>query len=76
MFQFYPPDSPEWKNWNKGLHDVLIGNGKQHLPVAGCKSGSWEPVDRWSCKGGRVTITALGALILEVYYRFQRVVKN
>ncbi len=73
MFQFYPPDSAEWKNWNKSLYDVLVTNKKQNND--GCKSGSWEPVDRWSCKGGRVAITALGALTLEVYYRFTRVVK-
>ncbi|GEM_PF-7087366 len=36
----------------------------------GCQEGSWLANDRWSDEGGRVYTTALGALTLEVYYRY------
>jgi hypothetical protein len=32
--------------------------------------GSWDPVGVWCGKGGRVYSTAMGALCLEVYYRY------
>ncbi len=45
----------------------------QNVRSSGCKNGSWEPVDRWSCEGGRVYATAINALTLEVYYRYDLV---
>ena len=38
----------------------------------GCKDGSWDPIVSYSKRGGRVYTTALGAMTLEVYYRFRR----
>jgi hypothetical protein len=35
--------------------------------------GSWDPVGAWGRDGGRVYSTALCALILEVYYRYNNV---
>ena len=40
---------------------------------AGCANGSWDPVDRWGFEGGRVYATAINALTLEVYYRYDNV---
>jgi hypothetical protein len=34
--------------------------------------GSWDPIGEWGISGGRVYSTALGAMTLEVYYRFER----
>lgn len=70
LFQYYPTTGSEWKRWNNALKEALIGSKKQNSVQDECKVGSWEPIDRWSCKGGRVSITALGALILQVYYRY------
>ena len=36
----------------------------------GDESGSWNPVGDFSGEWGRVGQTALGALCLEVYYRY------
>ncbi|MFO0982900.1 MAG: hypothetical protein U1E76_14410 [Planctomycetota bacterium] len=35
----------------------------------GCKTGSWEPTDRFGYSG-RIYSTAINVLSLEVYYRF------
>jgi hypothetical protein len=45
----------------------------QNSRPGSCTDGSWEPVDRWSCEGGRVYATAINALTLEVFYRYENV---
>ncbi|OHB76885.1 MAG: hypothetical protein A2Z34_10115 [Planctomycetes bacterium RBG_16_59_8] len=50
------------------MKDALIKN--QNKRTDGDKWGSWEPLDRWSPKGGRVYATAINCLTLEVYYRY------
>ena len=39
-----------------------------------CATGSWDPAkptaDPWGTHGGRLMMTSLGALTLEVYYRY------
>jgi hypothetical protein len=53
--------------WNQRVRDVLL----THQSREGDNAGSWDPVkDRWGKAGGRVYTTALGALCLEVYYRY------
>jgi len=53
--------------WNKHIRDVLFENQTR----GGEHAGSWDPKgDRWANTGGRVYTTALGALCLEVYYRY------
>lgn len=40
----------------------------------GCQDGSWSPeVDRWGFAGGRVYVTAVNTMSLEVYYRYKLV---
>ncbi len=40
----------------------------------GCAAGSWDPerpeLDSWGPQGGRLMVTSLSALTLEVYYRY------
>jgi len=36
-----------------------------------CVYGSWDPIDAWGTAGGRVYATAINALTLEVYYRYE-----
>jgi hypothetical protein len=60
-----------WRKFEERMRDVLVKN--QNVPSTGCRAGSWEPVDRWSCEGGRVYATAINALTLEVYYRYASV---
>jgi hypothetical protein len=53
--------------WNGKIRDVLLTYQSREEPHA----GSWDPKgDRWAQQGGRVYTTALGALCLEVYYRY------
>jgi len=63
-----------WKIWNKGLQDALLPNQRQGGPMDGSVNdvdGSWDPVTRYDNVGGRAYSTAMGALCLEVYYRYR-----
>jgi hypothetical protein len=66
-----------WKTWNKALKPTLIGNQRKGGPMNGSAQdvdGSWDyekdPYGGGKKNCGRVYTTALGALCLEVYYRY------
>lgn len=71
LYQYDGPDGSRWKAWNRKMVDALVKN--QNIAAGEDKNGSWEPVGRWCCKGGRVYATAINALTLEVYYRYASV---
>jgi hypothetical protein len=71
LFQYDGPSGTFWKQWNERMKDCLVKNQNTHS--TGCKSGSWETIDRWSGEGGRVYCVAINALTLEVYYRYANV---
>ncbi len=72
LFQFDGPDGVKWRAWNENMKSALVKN--QLAAPAGCRSGSWDPLDLWSrAGGGRVYATAINALTLEVYYRYANV---
>jgi hypothetical protein len=58
-----------WKAWNGKLHPLLVGSQIKQGPLA----GSWQPrgpvPDRWSAHAGRLYVTTMNLLSLEVYYR-------
>lgn len=58
-----------WKDWNASLNPVLL----ESQLVDGPNAGSWDPVnpvpDRWSIHAGRLYVTTMNLLNLEVYYR-------
>jgi hypothetical protein len=58
-----------WQDWNAQLRDMLVASQLQDGPLA----GSWDPLtptpDRWGEAGGRLYVTAMHLLQLEVYYR-------
>ncbi len=58
-----------WEAWNRRLHPLLTSSQVQTGPLA----GSWDPQlpipDRWAEHGGRLYVTTLNLLSLEVYYR-------
>jgi Na+-transporting methylmalonyl-CoA/oxaloacetate decarboxylase gamma subunit len=61
-------DTGYWQKWNQPMKKaVLTGQQKAR---EGHEVGSWDPLSRWSGKTGRVYTTALNALTLEVYYRY------
>jgi hypothetical protein len=60
----------EWDTWNRKMRRTLIETQCKQ----GCATGSWDPekpvADAWGKQGGRLMVTSLGALTLEVYYRY------
>lgn len=62
---------PEWDKWNRQMRRVLI---ESQVKTKGCAEGSWDPdlpyKDVWSAQGGRIMVTSLCCLTLEVYYRY------
>ena len=63
MFQL---QGDRWTKWNDALANVLTHTQRGD----GDAAGSWEPDALWGGYGGRVFSTSLGALCLEVYYRY------
>lgn len=60
---------PEWDSWYASLDETLSA----HQASTGQAAGSWDPLgpspDRWGQYGGRIYVTALHLLTLEVPYR-------
>ena len=58
-----------WDRWNRYLNPLLL---ETQIKV-GPESGSWDPElpvpDRWSVHAGRLYVTTMNLLNLEVYYR-------
>jgi len=70
MFQMGGKD---WMTWNAALKKTLLPKQCKGGPMDGSandKDGSWDPLGRQTRYGGRVYSTAVGALCLEVYYRY------
>lgn len=63
MFQL---QGDHWQRWKSALEPTLIASQRTEGDLA----GSWDADPLWGGHGGRVYSTALGALCLEVYYRF------
>ncbi|MCA9105828.1 MAG: terpene cyclase/mutase family protein [Planctomycetales bacterium] len=55
----------EWEKWNGQLRDWLVNQQEKE----GNMEGSWFFPHAWSGRGGRLYCTAMGCMILEVYYR-------
>ena len=63
---------PQWDAWNRQMRRLLIET--QERNSSACANGSWNPnqpePDRWGTQGGRLMVTSLCCLTLEVYYRY------
>jgi hypothetical protein len=61
---------PDWDKWNRAMRRVLIETQVKE----GCAAGSWDPMrptrELLGESGGRLCVTSLSALTLEVYYRY------
>jgi hypothetical protein len=62
---------PEWDAWNRKMRRTLIDTQNKD----GCAAGSWDPHKPtpdapWGTIAGRLMVTSLSALTLEVYYRY------
>lgn len=59
----------EWDTWNRTMRKVLVDS--QCRDSHSCANGSWDPEkDQLGKDGGRITMTALNCLTLEIYYRY------
>jgi hypothetical protein len=56
---------PEWQRWNAVMRDQLV---KTQLKT-GHSTGSWNVADPHGGSGGRLYMTCLAVMTLEVYYR-------
>ena len=58
-----------WERWNRSLKPILL----DAQIIRGPQAGSWDPElpipDRWGPHGGRLYVTTLNLLNLEIYYR-------
>lgn len=76
MFQF---GGEHWKKWNIAMSKTLVDNQRKGGPL----DGSLQDVDgSWDCEGdfwgknlGRTYTTAMAAFCLEVYYRYETVLR-
>ena len=66
MFQM---GGKHWKAWNKAMKKAVL----ESQCTVGANKGSWDPIGPWGLFGGRVYSTAMMALTLEVYFRFDKV---
>jgi hypothetical protein len=66
----------DWKRWNVKVRDGLVA---MQTTGDGCQRGSWDPntpaEDEWASTrekigAGRLFLTSLSVLTLEVYYRY------
>ncbi len=58
-----------WESWHERLHPLLVSSQEAKGP----RAGSWDPLqpvaDRWGAFGGRLYVTTMNLLSLEVFYR-------
>lgn len=61
------PYNKYWRKWNAALNTELPRNQE---PKGSKEAGSWDPrYDEYNFGGGRLYVTCLSILCLEVYYR-------
>jgi len=63
MFQY---GGARWRKWNAAMKKNLLESQR----TKGDARGSWDPKGTYDRMAGRVYTTAMGALTLEVYYRY------
>ena len=68
----YQVGGAEWKTWNEALKTAMVDNQRKDTTYCMYK-GSWDPIGPWGPDGGRVYSTAILAMCLEVYYRYDKV---
>lgn len=77
LYQF---GGEHWRAWNSAMSNMLVSLQRTDGPIDGSTSdlnGSWDSEkDIWGFSLGRIYTTAMGALCLEVYYRYDLIYKD
>ena len=68
----YQVGGRHWDKWKAGMEKAMVGNQRKDTTYCEYK-GSWDPIGPWGPDGGRVYSTAVLALCLEVFYRYDKV---
>src|SRR5690606_10283499 len=78
----YQVGGPAWDQWEKSMVKTLLDNQRGFSAIdkanghttsqALDEHGSWDPVDAWGSVGGRVYSTAINALTLQTYFRYEK----
>lgn len=71
-FALFQVGGKPWRKWNVAMKHALLGGQRR----GGDENGSWDPLSKWGRRAGRVYSTAIGAMTLEVYYRFSRSIER
>jgi hypothetical protein len=58
-------EGDEWTRWNLTMREQLVNSQVR----SGHEAGSWNVADAHGAKGGRLYMTCLATMTLEVYYR-------
>lgn len=67
MYALLPVGGEAWRQWNPQVRDLLVSLQDRQNPNF---KGSWDPQGAYQLQAaGRVGVTALALLTLEVYYR-------
>ncbi|MCA9316355.1 MAG: hypothetical protein KDB73_12785 [Planctomycetes bacterium] len=61
-----------WDKWKAAMEKAMVETQRKDTDYCQYK-GSWDPIGPWGPDGGRVYSTAILALCLEVFYRYDRV---
>ena len=62
---------PDWDTWNRKMRRTLDRHPVQRRTTVRREVGTPKPQpDAWGTQGGRLMMTSLSALTLEVYYRY------
>ncbi len=74
----YQVGGDTWEKWNDAMQPTLTKTQNGRKMKASCLHGSWNPGSTsWGADyGGRVYTTAMGALTLQVYYRYEKMKKT
>jgi hypothetical protein len=65
-----------WSAWNSRMLPLLKDSQVKQGPLAGSWNPAGELPDRWGREAGRIYVTAMHLLILEVYYRHLPLLKT
>lgn len=72
IFQHTGGAGLKWREWNRELRDQLIAQQSQE----GHEKGSWYVKGPHSERGGRLYMTSLATMSLEVYYRYMPIYQS